>query len=520
MSPPHSTTRRACALALLLAALPARPQAPEAPEVRWPIPARAPVVDEAGALDQESRTALQRIISATEAETGTVMAVLVVRTVEGLSPERLAARVYRTWRLGSPRRDDGLLLLVAVEERWWQLWWGPALGPRVADPALLAPAQRVLADAGEGPLGPRLVQATALLARAVGASARAVAQPYEMRRDWGRLVIPLVLLGGLVVIGLLAWLQFRGAKAWNRWLQRRVAAGLEGPLLRVEVEGPWLQVRSRHSLLLAVGPLLLLLMGLNGPLTEGVRRWSRGVEGFWCTHEAGACLVQAGGPTVHRVPLEEIDHFEAFSNLRGEAVLLAVTRGGNAALAQGWPASGLAGVASRLDAFLADPAAPPLSREHDFAGRGPAALLAAAALLLVLGLALLWPRRLEVDLTAGQVALRGTLRGWARPLGAIRAVRVWTPRQEAVETLRRQRKPMPYTRVPDWQAWLVLVDAEGKRLPATVRLGALLPGPSQEIAAEAWPRLEAVARRLAEHLGVPYLERVEAPPGGVVPPPT
>ena len=519
MKPSRSSARRVCALALFLASWPARPQAPEAPEARWPIPARAPVVDQAGVLDQETRTALQRIISATEAETGTVMAVLVVRSVEGLSPERLAARVYRTWRLGNAQRDDGLLFLYAVEERWWQLWWGPALGPRVEDPALLAPAQRMLADPAEGPLGQRLVQATALVARAVGASAQAVARPYEMRRDWGRLVVPLVLLGVFAVAGLFVWLQFKGSKTWNRWLQRRVAAGLEGRLLRVEVEGSRLQVRSRHAPLLAVGPLVLFLMMLNGPLTEGVRRWSRGVEGFWCSHEAGGCLAQANGRTVYRIPLQEIDHFEAFATPRDEAVLLAVTRRGNAPLVRGWPVNRVAGVAAKLDAFLADPAAPPLALEHDVAAWIPAAMLGAGALLLALGLAAFWPRRLVVDLAVGRVEFRGPLPGWARPLGAVRAVRVWTPLQEAVETMRRLQKPMPYTRQPDGQAWLVLVDAEGKRLPVTVHLGALLPSFSQGVALEAWPRLEAVALRLAAHLGVPYLERVEAPPGGVVPPP-
>jgi hypothetical protein len=388
------------------------------------------------------------------------------------------------------------------------------------DPARLAPARRVLADPEDGPPGRRLVQATALLARAVGASAEAVAQPYELRRDWGRLVVPLLLLAGVVVIGLFIWLQIKGSKAWNRWLQRRVAAGLEGALLRVEVEGPRLQVRSRHAPLLAVGPLVLLLMMLNVPLTEGARRWSRGAEGFWCSQEAGGCLVQANGRTVYRIPLQEIDHFEGFGAQRDEAVLLAVTRRGNVPLLRGWPVARLGGIAARLDAFLADPAAPPVSREHDFAGRAPAAMGMVGALLLALALAIFWPRRLVVDLAARQVELCRPLRAWVRPLGSIRAARVWTALQEQVEVARRLRKPMPYTRLPAGQAWLVLVGAEGKRLPATVHLGTLLPvGLPGGVEVQAWPRLEAVARQLAAFMSVPYLEPAEVPPGGMVPPP-
>jgi len=526
VKPTRSSARRAFALALLLAACPVRAQGSAAPEDHWPVPAYAPVVDETGALDLDSRTALQRIIGATEAETGTRLAVLVVRSVEGVSPERLAERVYRAWRLGSAWRDDGLLLVYAVEDRWWQLWWGPALDPRMDDPARLAPAQRVLADTGDGPPGQRLVQATALLARAVGASAEAVAQPYEMRRDWGRLVVPLVLLAGSAVVALIVWLQIKGNKAWSRWLQRRVAAGLERTLLRVEVEGPRLQVRSRHALLLAVGPLVFFPMMLNGPLTEGVRRWSRGVEGFWCSHEAAGCVVQANGRTTYRIPLQEIDHFEAFGHFEGfgaqgdEAVLLAVTRRGNVPLLRGWPVAHVGGLAARLDAFLADPAALPVSREHDFAGRAPAVMVEVGALLLALALAIFWPRRLVVDLAARQVELRWPLRAWVRPLGAIRAVRVWSALQEQVETARRLRKPMPYTRLPAGQARLVLVDAEGKRLPATVHLGTLLSvGLPGGVEVQAWPRLEAVARQLAAFMGVPYLEPAEVPPGGIVPPP-
>jgi hypothetical protein len=511
---------------LLLALAPqpalAEPAALAAEPSDRPIPPYAQVVDESGLLDTDSVAALQRIIGATEAEVGVRVAVLVVSTVEGQDPARLAKRVYEAWPLARRGRDDGLLLLYAAREHWWQLWWGSALDARLAEPALLAPARQVLVDPAERPVGQRLVAATALLARAAGASAEAVAEPYQGRRDWGRLWIGAGALLLFLVVALGTWAHFRGMTALEAWHQRRLAAGRAGALRLTEEAGGRFSLRSRQSIVVLLVPLFLGSWNLPRIGLALAERWSRGVEAFRCSQEEGACVVEweAGA---YRIPLSSIDRFEKYHHGTGKGLLLAVTRHGNTPLAEGWPEEALEGL--HLNELLTTPDAPPVERRHDFAPHRTAERAAAAALALLFAALLwygFWPWRLTVDLEARWISLRRPLRSWERSLDGVRGVRLWTPQQAMVEQAARTRSVLSYTRPPDVWVQVALVDAEGRRLPVTGLLamttGFGLGGPRRDRIAGGRAVVEAAAQRMAAHLGLPLLPPVDAPSGAVPPP--
>lgn len=179
------------------------------------LPAFAAIVDQAGALDPASTEAVRRIVDATSAETGLQLAVLVVPAMEGQNPARLAERVYRHWRLGSRTADDGLLLVVSVTEPWWMLQPGVALRARAELRGMGGNVEDTLAPLRAGqPLGPALVGAVTVMARAVGASEAAVSEPYELRRNWGLVG---KVFAGLAVLAaaaaFLAWLEPSGGSA-------------------------------------------------------------------------------------------------------------------------------------------------------------------------------------------------------------------------------------------------------------------------------------------------------------------
>ncbi|MFM7026749.1 MAG: TPM domain-containing protein [Limnohabitans sp.] len=83
-----------------------------------PVPAyRAHITDTAGALGEADRAALERQLADFEAQHGTQIGVLLVPAT---APEDIAdysQRVADAWKLGRPGVGDGLLVVVAVQER-------------------------------------------------------------------------------------------------------------------------------------------------------------------------------------------------------------------------------------------------------------------------------------------------------------------------------------------------------------------------------------------------------------------
>lgn len=102
-----------------------------------PVPAlTARVMDATGTLSTAQREALEAKLAAFEAQAGPQIAVLMVTTTQ---PEDIAAftqRVGETWKIGRKDVGDGLLLVVAKNDR--RLWIAPAKALEGAVPDLAA----------------------------------------------------------------------------------------------------------------------------------------------------------------------------------------------------------------------------------------------------------------------------------------------------------------------------------------------------------------------------------------------
>ena len=112
--PDHALPRIAL-LALLAVAVPFPAQAqPGEPAVP---PAVGFVNDRAAVLDEPSRARLEAFLDQLERKTGAEFAVLIVRSTEPEAPEEYKVRVFQSWGLGRKGHDDGLLMLVAIDQR-------------------------------------------------------------------------------------------------------------------------------------------------------------------------------------------------------------------------------------------------------------------------------------------------------------------------------------------------------------------------------------------------------------------
>jgi uncharacterized protein len=101
------------------------------------------VVDQAALLPADVEAKLSRASASVEREVGSQFVVVTVRDLEGRTIEDYSLRLGRAWGIGSEARNDGLLLIVARQEKKMRIEVGYGLEKRVSD----AFAAKVLREA-------------------------------------------------------------------------------------------------------------------------------------------------------------------------------------------------------------------------------------------------------------------------------------------------------------------------------------------------------------------------------------
>ncbi|MFL6729524.1 MAG: TPM domain-containing protein [Sphingomicrobium sp.] len=93
----------------------------------------SPVVDQAGILRPEQVIDLKSKSEALYAQTGRAFAVATVKSLEGYPIEDYSYRLLRYWKLGSAKNNDGVLLVVAPNERKVWITTGYGAGAYMTD---------------------------------------------------------------------------------------------------------------------------------------------------------------------------------------------------------------------------------------------------------------------------------------------------------------------------------------------------------------------------------------------------
>lgn len=96
-------------------------------------PLSARVTDLTHTLSSDRRQALESRLAAFETEKGSQLAVLLVPTTQPESIEQYGIRVAEAWKLGRKGVDDGMLLLVAKEDRTLRIEVGYGLEGTIPD---------------------------------------------------------------------------------------------------------------------------------------------------------------------------------------------------------------------------------------------------------------------------------------------------------------------------------------------------------------------------------------------------
>lgn len=96
-------------------------------------PLRAAVTDQAGMLSPGTRQRLETALRHLQEAGGTQLAVLIVPDLAGLAIEQASIRVADAWQLGSAKQDNGVLLLIARDERRMRIEVGQGLEGALTD---------------------------------------------------------------------------------------------------------------------------------------------------------------------------------------------------------------------------------------------------------------------------------------------------------------------------------------------------------------------------------------------------
>lgn len=91
------------------------------------------ISDYAGVVDPAAKAALEQYCALVEARTGAQIAVLTLPSLEGEPVEDVAIDVFRKWGVGQKASNEGILLLLATQDRRMKLEVGYGLEPILPD---------------------------------------------------------------------------------------------------------------------------------------------------------------------------------------------------------------------------------------------------------------------------------------------------------------------------------------------------------------------------------------------------
>ena len=91
------------------------------------------VNDFAGVIPEDTRQKITDLAGEVEQKTGAQIAVVTVDSMQGLTVEDYATRLFETWKIGQAENDNGVLLLLAMAERRLRIEVGYGLEPVLTD---------------------------------------------------------------------------------------------------------------------------------------------------------------------------------------------------------------------------------------------------------------------------------------------------------------------------------------------------------------------------------------------------
>ena len=252
-------------------------------------PLSARVTDLTGTLRADEKQALETKISGWESSTGNQMAVLMVPTTQPEPIEAYSIRVAEAWKIGRKGQDNGVLLVVAKDDRKLRIEVGYGFEGVLTD----ATSRRIISDTisplfrqGQfaAGLNAGVDQIVAVIAK--GEPLAVPAAKSDQRRRGG-FNLEMLLIAVFVVVPVLGGILRR---MFGKVGGATVGAGLVGT-------GAWFIAGSILIGVVAalVAWFVLLMIGIGGGLASGGRRGGSWGGGGWTGGSGGGWSGGGGG---------------------------------------------------------------------------------------------------------------------------------------------------------------------------------------------------------------------------------
>ena len=155
------------------------------------------VVDQTKTLSRAESETLNRTLARFRQEFGPEIQVLMVPNLEGVSIEGYSIRVAEAWKIGDAKRDDGVLVLVALENRQVRIEVGGGIEGQLTD----ALAGRIIQDGmiplfKQGNINGSLLVGLTMIAKSLNGELRDVPiyRTHRSRKRGGSSLFLLILL--------------------------------------------------------------------------------------------------------------------------------------------------------------------------------------------------------------------------------------------------------------------------------------------------------------------------------------
>ena len=197
------------------------------------------VVDAANLLSPEAERSLTARLQALEESTGLQMVVATIPDLQGYPIEDYGYQLGRSWGIGDAKRDDGVLLIVAPNDRKVRIEVGYGLEPILTDSLSSVIIQsRILPAFRSGDMEAGIVAGAeavaAQLALPEGEAKANVRKAAEAAHEGGG--SPLVTL---IVLVLIFWVLASVMRGGGRSARAFRRAGLGGPVILPPMGGGW-----------------------------------------------------------------------------------------------------------------------------------------------------------------------------------------------------------------------------------------------------------------------------------------
>ena len=163
------------------------------------------VTDLAGVIDPATRQKIELLATEVEQKTGAQIAMVTVNSLEGQTREDYAADLYKHLGIGSKGKDNGVLILIAPQERQYKIEIGYGLEPVINDARAGDIGRQMVPDLRKGDYSAAAWTGVTGLAQFIAADAgvqltglpKRAARPATHEAPWW---LPFVLFGGFFLL--------------------------------------------------------------------------------------------------------------------------------------------------------------------------------------------------------------------------------------------------------------------------------------------------------------------------------